>query len=174
MRPGIVLGKVVILTAAYVTLKFQHKPLHKWYLHKYADRPYHGHWCTPIPSQRQFFTLFLGNSLDGLFYLWHVEFNVRFCPKTTYKCRLICPENTFPLSFGQSQMTLHPENSAAFLHKIIKCLPLCKLHFLMQQWTVLSDNDFSKYSCGYVHHGSMTASAHRLTHQNFPWLSESW
>ena len=33
------LGKVVILTAAYVSPKFQHKPPHQWYLHIYADLP---------------------------------------------------------------------------------------------------------------------------------------
>ena len=27
------LGKFVVLTAAYVSQKFQHKPLHQWYLH---------------------------------------------------------------------------------------------------------------------------------------------
>ena len=33
------LGKVVVLTAAYTSPKFQHKPLHQWYLHIYADHP---------------------------------------------------------------------------------------------------------------------------------------
>ena len=61
------LGKVIILKAAYVSPKFQHKPPHQWYLHIYADHPFPGHRCTLIPSQRLVFALFVDNSLDGVF-----------------------------------------------------------------------------------------------------------
>ena len=40
-----------------------------------------GHLCTPILSQRLFFALFIGNTLGGVFHLWHVESNVHFSQK---------------------------------------------------------------------------------------------
>ena len=75
------LRKVVILTAAYVSPKFQHKPPHQWYLHIYAAHPCRGHWGTLIALQRLVFALFVGNSLDGIFHLWPVESDVRFSQK---------------------------------------------------------------------------------------------
>ena len=125
------LGKVVVLTAAHVSPKFQHKPPHQWYLHIYADHPCHGHWCTPIPSQRLGFALFIGNSLDGLFRLWHVESDVRFSQKPTFCAKLI---NAFLLAKYNF-----------------------KLHFLMQWGTVLSDNHFPKYSRAHVAMSIMVA-----------------
>ena len=75
------------------------------------------------------------------------------------------PENTFPLSFGPSQMTSGPENSVAFLCKINKCLPLCIIQFQVAFLDAAADcvewQWFSKVlpsPCGYVHHGSMTVS----------------
>ena len=57
------LGKVIILTAAYVSPKFQHKPPNQLYFHRLV------------------FELFLGNSLNGLFHLWHMESDFRFSQK---------------------------------------------------------------------------------------------
>ena len=74
------LGKVMVLMAEYVSPEFQHKPLHQWYLHiRLCRSPMP--WPFLIPSQRLLFALFVGNSLDGLFHLWHVESDVRFSQK---------------------------------------------------------------------------------------------
>ena len=86
-------------------------------------------------------------------------------PKNKLKCGLVWPENTFPLSFSPSQMTSGPENSAAFLHKINKCLPLRTIQFQVPFLDAAVDcfewQLFSKVlpsPCGYVHHGSMMVS----------------
>ena len=146
------------LTTAYVSPKFQQKPPHEWYHHIYSDHPCRWHWCTPIPSQRLVFALFLGNNLDGLFHLWHVESDVKL------KCGLDWPENTFPLSFGPSQMTSGSENSA-FVCKVNKCLPLCKIQFQVAFLDAVADyvewQWFSKVlpsPCDYAHHGRITFS----------------
>ena len=62
-------------------------------------------------------------------------------------------------------MTSGPENSAAFLRKINKCLPLCIIQFQVAFLDAAADcvewQWFSKVlpsPCGYVHHGSMTVS----------------
>ena len=62
---------------------------------------------------------------------WFLHFSLVFLLFGTWNLMSVFPkyqlkgglENTFPLSFGQ--MTLGPENSATFLSKINKCLPLC-------------------------------------------------
>ena len=129
------LGKVIVLMAAYISPKFQHKPPH---LHIYADHPCHGHWCTPILSQKLVFALFVSNSLDGLFHLWHVGSNVRFSKKQPEKWTRLTREHAY---------TVFQSISDGFGPK--------------ELWNVLSENDFSKLlpsPCGYVHHDSMTVS----------------
>ena len=86
-------------------------------------------------------------------------------PKNKLKCGLVWPENYFPLSFCPSQMTSGPENSAVFVCKINKCLPLCIIQFQVAFLDAAADcvewQWFSKIlpsPCGYVHHGSMTVS----------------
>ena len=72
------------------------------------------------------FALFVGNSLDGVFHLWHIESDIHFSWKESWN---IWPDNTFRLSFGPSQKTSGPKNMAAFLSKSSKCLPLCIIQF---------------------------------------------
>ena len=139
------LGKV-ILTAAYVSPKFWHKRLHQRYLHIYADCPCRGHWRTPIPSQRLVFGSFL------LVRVWMVFFIFgTYNPKS---------EHVSAVFSVHLRRLWGPQNSAAFQHKIkdafLSAKYNFKLHFLMQWRTVLSDNDFPKYSWAYVHLGSIT------------------
>ena len=44
----------------------------------YADHPCRGNWCTPIPSQRLVFALFVSNSLAGPFHLCFYMFPLSF------------------------------------------------------------------------------------------------
>ena len=159
------LGKVVILTAAYVSPKFQHKPPHQWYLHIYADHPCRGHWCTPIPSQRLVFVLFIGNSLDGLFHLWHVESGHPFFPKTSWNVDSSDQRTRFHLSLVHLRWLRAQRTLQRFCSKINKCLPLCIIQFQVAFLDAVADcvewQWFSKVlpsPCGYVHHGSMTIS----------------
>ena len=87
---------------------------------------------------------------------------------------------------------LGPENSAAFLCKINKCLLLCKIQFQVAFFDAVADcvkwQWFSKVlpsPCGYVHHDSMAVSQtiqleglmvmgiqQRFQHRDFPWPPE--
>ena len=186
------LGKVIILMAAYLS---QNSNISLMVSHICEG--------TPITSQRLVFALFVGNSLDGISHLWHVESNVYVMsdvfPQNKLNCRLfrlVWPENTFPPSFGPSQMTLGPDNSAAFT--------IIKIQFRLIQLQVAfldAAADCVKWQwfyevllrpCGYVHHGSMPVFLKQyqpegsmvthiqqwfpplaFTHRDFPWLS-SW
>ena len=87
MRPGIVLlkflGKVIILTAAYVAPKFQHVSKSMVPSHICRSPMPWMHWCTPIPSQRLFFALFIGNSLWSFSSLTH-RIGCKFFQKTSW------------------------------------------------------------------------------------------
>ena len=78
-------------------------------------------------------------------------------PKNNLKCGRVWPENTFSLFFGPS------ENSAEFLQKMYKCLPLCIILFEVAfldaaaECVWLSDNDFPKYSRAHVAMSIMVA-----------------
>ena len=109
--------------------------------------PYHHRGC--------FFALFIGN-------LWRVELNVRCSQKqatifdssdqrTRFHClsvrlRWLWAQRTLLRSYAKLI------NAFLLIHNTI-----FKLHFLMQQWTVLSDNDFQKYSRTHVSMSIMVA-----------------
>ena len=167
------LGKVVILMAAYVSPKFQHKP------------PHHG----------TFTYMQITHAVDtDAPPCHHRGWFLRFSLVTVWMGFFI-----LGTSFGPSQIPLGPENSAVFLCKINKCL----LPFMIQLQVSFIDAAedcvewqwFSKVlpnSCGDVHHGSIAVSQTippegsmvmriqqrfpplAFTHQDFPWHPESF
>ena len=152
---------VVVLTAANVSPKFKHKPPSASMVPSNICRsPMPWALMHPRASQWLVFALFVGNSLGGLFNLWHVESDVRFSQKQAEICTHLTREHVSTVF--RSQMTLGPETSVAFQQKIHKRLPLCIIQFqgaffLMQQRTVLSDNDFLKYPWAHVAMSIMVA-----------------
>jgi len=78
------------------------------------------------------------------------------------KCEVISRQIPSLLSFCPSEMTLCPENSAAFLCWVDLRLPPCVIQFQATFLDVLSDNGFPRYSCmspcGYFDHGGVTVS----------------
>ena len=131
----------------------------------------------PHTITRLVFALFVGNSLDGL---------------SSLACRIQCPfflktswnVDLFPLSFDPSQMISVPYNSAAFLHKMNKCLPLCMIFQMIFQSTPKSmwlcpswwHDGFSNSTAwgldGHAHSAAVAPLG--LSHRDFPWLPESF
>ena len=149
-------GKVVVLTAAHVSPKSQHK---QWYLHTYADHPCRGHWCTPIPLQRLVLALFIENSLDGLFHLRHVESKVCFFPKISWKVDASDQRTRFHCLSVHLRWLHAQRTRQRFCAKFLNAKYNFKLHFLMQrrtEWQWFSKVLLSP--CGYIHHGSMMVS----------------
>ena len=102
----------------------------------------------PPYHYRQIFVLLVGNSLDGLFHLWHIKSDFRFSKKQSEMWTRQTREYVSTV-FGPSQITPGPETG---LRNSVSVQNF-KLHFLMHR--------FSKVllsPCGYVHHGSMTVS----------------
>ena len=116
-------------------------------------------------------------------------------PKNELKCGFVWPENTFPRSFGPSQIASGLENF--ILRKIHECLPLCIIQFQVAFLDAPADCVerwwFSKVHpspWGYIHHGSITVSQAippeglmvtriqqwflPLAFTHFPWLPESF
>ena len=88
-----------------------------------------------------------------------------FFPKTSWNVDLSDQRTRFHCLSVHLRWLSGPENSAAFLCKIYKCLPLCIIQFEVAFLDAAADcvewQWFSKVlpsPCGYVHHGSMTVS----------------
>ena len=74
------MGKVIILMVAYICPKFQHKPCINGTFTYMQITHAMGTDAPPYHHKRLVFALFIGNSLDGLFHLWHLW--RPFFPKT--------------------------------------------------------------------------------------------
>ena len=157
--------------------------------------PYHHKW-----TQKTWlvFAIFVANSLDGLFPLWHVESNVHFSQKQAEMWTRLTREDVSSV-FRSISDDFEPRELVAFLRKMNKCLPLCIIQFQVAFLDTAADcvewQQFSKLlpsQWGNVHHGSMMVSQtippeglmvthiqQRLTplaftHRDFPWLPESF
>ena len=71
--------------------------------------------------------LFVGNSLDGLFHLWHIVSDVCFSQKQAemfdHRTRYHC--------FRSISDDFGPRELGCFLLKMNKCLPLCIIQFIV-------------------------------------------
>ena len=141
---GGVPGKSHCLDGSMHLSKFQPKPLHQWYLHMYADHPCRGHWCTPIPSQRLAFTLFVGKSRWSFSSLAH-RIQRPFFPKTSWN---VDQRTRFHYLLVYLRLHCIMQRGSWTQFQIV---------FLEQQRTVLSDNNFQKYCQAHVTMSIMVA-----------------
>ena len=101
----------------------------------------------------------------SLFHLWHLQSNICFSQKQAEMRTRLTRQQVFTVySVHLEKLTSGPGNSAEFLRKINKCLPLCiiqcQVAFLDAATDCVEWQWFSKVllsPCGSVYHGSMTA-----------------
>ena len=109
-------------------------------------------------SQRLVFALFIGNSLDGLFHLWHVESNVRFYQKQAWMWTRLTREHVSTVfrsisdDFGPRELCTKLINAFLLHDANSSCISWCSGGL---SWVTMI---FQSTAEPYVHHGSMMVS----------------